>query len=180
MRTKLLLMVVYAFAGAVLAGCPPPEGWPKPPFDTTGDYAGVWRGQTTTPEKQQEIPECPLTMTLTQDVNLDYPADHSVSGTVVIDYSCVELPAWAQQTLPASVVNVSGLLADDGKLTLLSGGCGPGICVVLTIAGEGADADADGFMDTYEGAWSFVILLAGVQPFGVSGTFEVAATDTGS
>ena len=28
-------------------------------------------------------------------------------------------------------------------------------------------------MDSYTGDWTFVILLAGVPPFGVSGTFEV-------
>jgi len=156
--------------------------WPVPPFDTSGSYAGTWSGRTTEPdpekaedpEEVQVIEDCPLTMTLTQDVTADYPADHGVEGTVNIDYSCVQLPEWVEGDLPASNVNVTGLLADDGKLSLLSGGCGTGICVLLTLAGEGQDLDADGLMDTYSGAWSYIILLAGVQPFGVSGTFGVA------
>jgi hypothetical protein len=113
-----------------------------------------------------------LTITLQQDLDANYPGDHAVTGTAKIDYSCVELPKWVTDALPASTVNVTGLLADDGKLTLLSGGCGTGICLVLALSGEGADTDADGRMDAYSGGWSFTILLAGFQPFGITGTFD--------
>jgi hypothetical protein len=163
---------------ALLSGCPPPEGWPKPPYDATGTYAGTWQGRTSDAKADavQEIPVCPLTITLTQDLALPYPQDHGVKGTVNIDYSCLQdvLPEDIEQ-LPDSNVIVSGLLGDDGNLVLLSAACGTGACAVLTLAGAGEDADADGRMDTYSGQWSFIILLAGVQPFGVSGTFSVEA-----
>ena len=150
--------------------------WPPPPFDTTGTYEGTWEGSTADAEKAQVIEACALTMTLQQDVTASYPTDHGVSGSVVVDYSCLDLPEWVGE-IPPNTVNVSGILADDGKLTLLSGGCGTGLCVVLALAGEGEDSDSDGAMDAYSGAWSYTILLAGVQPFGVAGTFEVAAVD---
>ena len=129
-------------------------------------------------EKQQEILACPLTVTLTQDMTATYPKDHAVQGTVEIDYSCLEeqLPAWVEE-IPPNIIQVSGIVADDGKMALFSGGCGTGMCVVLSLGGEGTDIDADVAMDTYSGSWSFVILLAGVPPFGVSGTFEVNAVD---
>ena len=97
----------------------------------------------------------------------------AVKGTAEIDYSCIQLPEWANE-IPASTVQVGGLLGDDGKLVLLSGGCTTALCVVLSLDGQGTDDDGDGLMDTYAGAWGYTILLAGVQPFGVTGTFEVA------
>jgi hypothetical protein len=148
------------------------------PFDTTGTYAGTWSGHTNEAkvEKQQTVAACPLTVTLEQDVSLAYPADHGVKGTVHVDYSCLVLPEWVGE-IPPSDVQVAGVLADDGTLTLLSGGCGTGMCVVMALSGQGVDADSDGAMDEYGGAWSFTILLAGVQPFGVSGEFQVASVD---
>jgi len=150
-----------------LSGCP--EG-PPPPFDTTGTYAGEWWG--TSDDALQEITSCPLTMTLSQDLTRLYPGDHGVEGTVVVDYSCLDLPEWVGEVPPATV-QVAGLLADDGTFSLVSGGCGTGICVVLGLTGQGADTDADGLMDTYAGQWTYTILLAGVPPFGVDGGFSV-------
>lgn len=171
-QTVLLLAV----AGA-LAGCPPPGGWPKPPFDTTGSYLGAWAGRSNEDaERQQVIEDCPLSIKLTQDLTRPYPGDHSVSGTVTVDYSCIELPEWVEE-VPASTVNVSGLLGDDGKLTLLSGGCAPGVCVVLTLAGQGENLDNDPQMEHYAGSWAYLILLAGVQPFGITGAFDVSVVE---
>jgi len=174
--SALAMGVGVTFLAVGLCGCP--NEWPPPPFDTTGTYQGTWQGKTNEADKAevQVIEGCPLTLTLEQDVSANYPADHGVKGTAVIDYSCLLLPEWVGE-IPPATVNMTGLLADDGKMTLLSGGCGTGLCLVLTLAGEGADVDADGAMDTYNGAWAFTILLAGVQPFGVTGTFEVAAVD---
>ena len=172
MQHKPISLLFAAVVALLICGCPAQV---PPPFDTTGAYVGTWSGQTNEGQgqKQQEVAACPLTITLEQDVNTTYPANHGVKGTVVIDYSCVELPEWVTTEIPPSTVQVGGLLADDGKLTLMSGGCGTGLCLVLVLAGQGVDGDADGVMDTYSGSWSFVILLAGVQPFGVSGLFEV-------
>ena len=176
MMRKTLLIPFLAVAAVLTIGqaeCP--GEWPKPPFDTTGIYAGTWQGATNE-EKQQIVLACPLTITLEQDLTANYPNDHGVKGTVDVDYSCLELPEWLGE-IPANTVQVTGLLEDNGKLTLLSGGCGPGVCLVMALAGEGVDVDADGAMDTYGGSWSFTILLAGVQPFGVTGTFDVASID---
>lgn len=191
MNGKIVLIVVSCLSAVVLLGCPPEGGWPLPPYDATGTYEGTWQGRSYAAEGEGEaegeeeqvqvVVACPLTIELTQDLTQPYPGDHGVSGVVTVDYSCIELPEWAQnQETPApSEVLVTGLLADDGKLTLASGACGTGLCVLLTLAGNGVDVDEDGLMDTYSGAWSYIILLAGVQPFGFSGTFsvEVAAPE---
>ncbi len=168
------LWPVAALLVVTQAGCPPPEGWPRPVFDTTGSYSGTWSGQSTDPQAPQNVVKCPLTLTLTQDLNAGYPGDHAVQGTVVVDYSCIELPEWAD-TPPPSTVNVGGILADDGTLTLLSGGCGTGMCVVLSLAGAGEDSDDDGYMDRYTGTWSWSLLLAGVQPLTLQGSYELTA-----
>lgn len=169
MFRRSIVALCLATALAVFGtGCP--DQFPKPPFDTTGTYLGSWNGNST--DQAQQVLGCPLTLTLTQDVAANYPGDHGVTGTAVIDYSCIELPDWVDAP-PPSTVNVSGLLEDNGKLTLLSGGCGTGLCLVLSLSGQGEDGDEDGYMDSYTGNWGFAILLAGVQPFGFTGTFAV-------
>ena len=70
-------------------------------------------------------------------------------------------------------MQVSGILEDNGRLSLLSGGCGTGFCVVLGLAGQGEDTDGDGFLDTYTGDWSYQILLACVEPFGFEGIITI-------
>ena len=165
-------LCLVAVVALLAVGCP--EMFPKPPFDTTGTYAGIWSGTST--DQAQQVTGCPLTLTLTQDVNANYPGDHGVSGTAVIDYSCIELPEWADEPLPTEV-KVGGLLEDNGKLTLLTGGCGTAVCVVLSLAGQGEDTGGDGFMDDYSGTWAFTILLAGVEPFGVNGSFDVTVQE---
>jgi len=146
------------------------DQFPDPPFDTTGDYEGTWSGHA--PQNAETVSECPLEMMLTQNVNADYPGSHAVTGMVTVDYSCMNLPDWLE-TPPPSVVQVTGILGDDGQLGLLSGGCGTGACVVLGLSGLAQDTTDDGFMDSYAGEWSFQILLAGVEPFGFTGTFDV-------
>ena len=169
-RTSVGVVCLAVLAVTLGVGCP--MEFPKPPFDVSGTYDGVWNGNST--DQKQQVIGCPLSVTLAQNINASYPADHGVSGTVVIDYSCVQLPEWADEPLPTTL-SVGGILEDNGKLTLLTGGCDTAICVVLSLAGQGADVDEDGLMDTYEGSWAFTILLAGVEPFGVTGTFDVAA-----
>ena len=164
--TNLGLTILLA---AGLTGCPE---WPPPPFDTTGTYAGEWWGATE--DQTQEIASCPLTMTLTQVLTRPYPADHVVEGTVVVNYLCLDLPQWVAE-IPPATVQVTGLLADDGTFTLISGTCGTGLCVALTLTGEGEDTDDDGLMDTYAGDWAYNILLPGVPPFGINGGFAVDA-----
>ena len=171
MFKTLRMLLLSALAVAAFSGCP--NGGP-PPFDATGDYTGTWSGQTEGVEKVEEVVGCPLTMSLVQHAAAAYPKNRGVSGQVEVDFSCWELPEWIEEPPPA-LVNVTGILLDDGTLGLLSGGCGTGMCVALGLTGVGEDVDFDGFMDTYSGEWSYVILLAGVQPFGVKGVFSVEA-----
>lgn len=171
MRSKLFILMFCVVAAVLTLGQTQCPQWPKPPFDTTGLYTGTWAGLVDEDEQVRRI-ECPLTLHLEQTLTAAYPGDHAVKGWVEIDYSCLDVPERITE-LPASKVNVSGLLADDGRLTLFSGGCGTGACAILMIGGQGVTTDNDNLMDTYTGNWSLVILLAGVQPFGVSGMFEV-------
>lgn len=171
MRKNLSNGVLMGILFLVLTGCPPEGGFPLPPFDTSGAYTGSWSG--TSSDQAQTVMDCPLELTLTQNLSENFPGDHGVQGVVTVDYSCIELPAWAQDEPQPSMVEVGGLLEDNGKLTLLSGGCGTGFCVVLGLAGQGEDTDDDGFLDTYTGDWSYQILLAGVEPFGFEGTFTL-------
>jgi len=167
---KSVPVCLAAIVVIVTAGCPPGT-FPPPPFSAQGQYSGTWKGKSNE-EDPQQVRRCPLSIVLTQDTAAAFPQDHLVNGTITIDYSCLELPEWVE-TPPPSVVNVSGALQDNGNLTLISGGCTTALCVVLTLGGVGVDADVDGFMDTYEGSWSYTILLAGVEPFGVTGKFAV-------
>lgn len=96
----------------------------------TGTYSGTWitdKGE-----------ECPLSMNLTQDITLQPPKNFKVTGTVHIDYSCIEdeLPEWLPTSEPADV-NVSGYMDRDNRLVLASGGCGAGFCIILTLDGIG-------------------------------------------
>lgn len=175
MRSRIGLLMTATTVVWTAQGCLP-GGWPAPPFDATGTYEGTWQGSTdenTPADYQQQVVACPLTVTLTQDLSAPYPGDHVVTGTVVVNYSCVELPEWMTE-IPDSVVQVTGLLADDGKLTLLSAACGTGACLGLGLTGDAVDEDGDGAMDAYSGEWGLAIMLAGIEAFGVDGTFEVA------
>jgi len=159
-------------AAVLLAGCPPQGELPFPPFNATGVYAGTWSGETEKgSETPQEVTACPLELDLTQDVAADWPQRMAVSGTAYIDYSCIELPEWAEQEPTPSLVNVGGVMDENGKLGLLTGACGTGLCVALGLDGTGEDIDGDGMMDRYSGTWSYSLLLAGFTPFTIEGDF---------
>jgi hypothetical protein len=157
-----------------MVGCPPVGEAPRPPFDATGDYAGTWTGSTTTnATKQQDVTACPLEISLTQNVTAPWPQRFAVSGTASIDYSCIELPEWVE-TPPPSTVQVGGVMDEQGKVELLTGACGTGLCVVLGLDGPGVDEDGDGLMDSISGEWQYSLLLAGFTPFTIRGSFEAA------
>ena len=167
---KTFLLLTAVVCAAALAGCPPP-----PPFSAAGSYEGTWSGTETdtAPAKQaQQVSECPLSLTLTQNTSQNGLGAYAVQGTATIDYSCIELPEWID-TPPSSTVQISGVMNENGGLALASGGCGTGLCVVLVLNGQGEDTDNDGVMDSYSGDWGYAILVAGFAPFGFNGTFEV-------
>lgn len=43
-----------------------------------------------------------------------------MSGAVTVDYSCIDLPDWVEET-PPSTITVSGLLGDGGPAHLAFG-----------------------------------------------------------
>ncbi len=171
MRSKLSMVMFCVVAAILTLGQTQCPQWPKPPFDTTGLYKGTWQGIPNDAGSVQQV-QCPLTLHLDQTLTAAYPGDHAVKGWVEIDYSCIEVPDRIAE-LPASKVNISGLLTDDGRLSLFSGGCGTGACAILMMAGQGGTTNTDAYMDTFTGNWSLILLLAGVEPFGISGTFDV-------
>ncbi len=175
MKKVFAPLTLLVFGSVTLAGCPVPQNAPVPPFDASGTYVGTWSGSTTTDATaKQDVEECPLEFTLTQDVDAGWPQRFGVSGTAVIDYSCLELPEWVE-TPPPSEIQVGGVMDEQGKVGLVSAGCGTGMCVALGLDGPGVDADGDGLMDSISGEWQYSILLAGFTPFIVRGSFEAAA-----
>ncbi|MBI1317954.1 MAG: hypothetical protein GC168_03260 [Candidatus Hydrogenedens sp.] len=176
MKYRFVFTGVSCMAVLMVAGCPPVGGVPVAPFDATGYYEGTWSGSTmsgTAKEDAQEVQACPLEFTLTQNVNAPWPQRFGVNGTVKVDYSCLTLPDWVD-TPPPGEVNVAGVMDEQGKVGLLTGGCGTGMCVALGLDGPGVDTDSDGYMDSFSGEWQFSLLLAGFTPFTIRGSFQAA------
>lgn len=137
------------------------------PYDATGTYTGQW---SFVDNATQDIINCPLTMTLTQ-----FPSDNAtVRGTVHVDYECLtEVSAWPEAIPapePADVAVVGGI-DPMGKLTLASGGCGPGACVILALSGPGISENE--VMVSYSGDWGFAISFAFLGTLGGAGDFQV-------
>jgi hypothetical protein len=175
MKNPIATLTAFVMLSTTMTGCPLPANAPVAPFDATGTYVGTWSGSTTTDATaKQDVQECPLEFTLTQDVDAAWPQRFAVSGSAYIDYSCLELPEWAE-TPPPSVIQVAGVMDEQGKVGLVSGACGTGMCVALGLDGPGVDADGDGLMDSISGEWQYSLLLAGFTPFIIRGSFEAAA-----
>jgi len=154
------------------------------PMNATGSYSGKW----TFDVKDEagiviDTVECPLEMTLQQNVALNPPQNLKVTGIVHVDFSCLDdvptWPEWAKIPEPSDV-QVTGTMDTKGKLTLASGGCGPGTCVILALAGPGEveamePPDTEGIpnMVKYSGDWGFAISVAFLGTTGGSGNFEV-------
>lgn len=166
-RKRLLVIASLGFALFLLVGakgCEPEN----PPFDATGEYSGEWWSG--------EGAHCPLYASITMNAAPVYPPLWNPQATFTIDFSCIELPEGFPPLEPVDI-KVGGQLDINGNLTFATGGCGVPYCILFGTAGVGADSDANGFMDTYTGTWSLVILLAGFEPFGVSGQFELRANE---
>jgi len=167
------------------------------PLDATGSYSGKWsfKDNATTVDNNTaadnaadnttavKIIDCPLTMMLNQDVTLAPPENLNVAGRVHIDFSCLEeastWPSWAQAPAPSDVT-VTGLMSTDGKLTLASGGCGPGTCVILGLDGKAESnkiVEGKKVMTRYSGNWGFAVGIAFLGNLGATGTFEVTRDD---
>jgi len=158
------------------------------PMNATGSYSGTWTFDVKDEAGNViDTVDCPLSMTLNQDVTLPPAQNLKVTGAVHVDFSCLnEVPTWPEWAkIPEpSDVQVTGTMDKEGKLTLASGGCGPGTCVILTLAGPGesevtaaADNEEIPGMVKYSGKWVFAISVAFIGTAGGTGTFEVTAAE---
>lgn len=169
------------------------------PMDATGDYSGSWTFYVKDNGTIIDAIDCPLGMTLEQDVTLDHPDNFSVNGTIHVDFSCFEdapnWPEWAKIPEPSDI-NVKGTMEKNGKLVLASGGCGPGTCIILALNGQGEVTEINSeynetggkytqnnfvitkaedipSMNKYSGEWGLAIGVAFLGSAGDNGTFEV-------
>ena len=165
-RRNLAIISMSALVLLIALGANGPCDPIPPPYDVTGDYEGEWWSG--------EGEHCPLTAMMAMDPAPAFPYLWYPTATFLIDFSCIELPEYLPPLEPIAI-DAAGVLDDKGNLTFASGGCGTPFCVLFATAGQGADLDEDGMMDAYAGAWSLTILLAGFEPFGVAGEFELEA-----
>ncbi len=94
------MLVSLCLVGAVLVTLGAADSC-KAPMDATGDYSGTWSITVNEGEGEEATTrtvECDsLRMTLDQDVNLDYPDNLKVTGTLFIDdYSCLAEANWPE------------------------------------------------------------------------------------
>jgi hypothetical protein len=180
------MLTVFLITAALLSMAQTPSC--TAPMNASGLYSGKW----TFDVKDEagiviDTVECPLEMTLQQNVALNPPQNLKVTGIVHVDFSCLDevptWPEWAKIPEPSDV-QVTGTMDTKGKLTLASGGCGPGTCVILALAGPGEvestePPDTEGIpnMVKYSGDWGFAISVAFLGTTGGSGKFEVTKVE---
>ena len=155
------------------------------PMDATGDYSGKWQIKVTEGEGEKattRIVECDnLSMTLDQDVNLDFPDNLKVTGTIFIDdYSCLEETGWPENIpLPKpGEVKVTGTMGTkDKRIVLGSGGVGTGAGIIYAIDGYGESDATSGNdipeMTRFSGDWGLAISVVFLGTTGGGGTFDV-------
>ena len=149
------------------------------PMDATGNYSGTWSFDIKEGETIIDTVECPISMTLSQDVTLDPLDNLKVTGTVYVDFSCLEevpdWPEWIPIPDPTDV-NVTGTMDKDAKIILGTGGCGPGTCIILALDGQGESDNQNDeeipHMTRYSGKWGLAIGIAFWGGGGVDGIFE--------
>ena len=157
----------------------------RAPMDATGDYSGTWSIKVTEGEGEEastRMVECDsLRMTLEQDVNLDFPDNLKVTGTVFIDdYSCLQEANWPPLIpLPEpGEVKVSGTMGtSDKRIILGSGGVGTGAGAIFALNGLGQSGEQSGDdipeMIRYSGDWGLAVSIVFIGTAGVGGTFDV-------
>ena len=150
------------------------------PMDATGTYSGNWSFDIKEGETVIDTVECNLSMTLAQDVTLSPPNNLKVTGTVFVDFTCLEgipdWPKWLPIPEPTDI-EVTGTMYGDGRIILGTGGCGPGTCIILGLDGQGECGSQTGGeipnMTTYSGKWGLAVGIAFLGNYAVDGTFEV-------
>ena len=151
------------------------------PLDAAGTYNGWWSFAIVDDNGTVvDTIDCPLGMTLDQDLAAAAPENLLVTGTLHVDFSCFEqVPNWPVWVpIPdVTAIDVSGTMGANGRLVLASGGCTTGACAILVLYGMGSTGMARDTtvpaMALYEGRWGFALGIAFLSPGGVAGTFEV-------
>ena len=183
MKKKMFLSLCLVAVALFTLGA---ENSCKAPMDATGDYSGTWKIEVKEGEGEEattRMVECDsLRMTLDQDVNLDYPENVKVTGTVFIDdYSCLTEAGWPEKIpLPEpGEVKVTGTMGtNDNRIILGSGGVGTGAGIIFGLDGYGEAAEPEGDeipeMISYSGNWGLAVSVVFLGTIGGGGTFEVA------
>ena len=180
MQKKVFLSICLVAVALFTLGA---ENSCKAPMDATGDYSGAWNIEVKEGEGEEvttRMVECDsLRMTLDQDVNLDFPENLKVTGTVFIDdYSCLKDTNWPEFLIPEpGEFEVAGTMdPNNSRIILASGGLGPGSVVVFGMDGFGESDEASGDaipeMTGYSGKWGLAFSFLFFNG-GVDGTFEV-------
>ena len=157
----------------------------EPPMDATCDYSWSCQIKVNVGEGEEvttRIVECDsLRITLDQDVNLDFPDNLKVTGTVFIDdYSCLEETGWPENIpLPEpGEIEVTGTMGtQDNRILLGSGGIGTGAGIIYTMDGYGESDTPTGDeipeMTSFSGNWGLAVSVVFIGTIGGGGTFEV-------
>jgi hypothetical protein len=169
------LVALFSLGGEEGSGCevsfvnPEPTG--DAPFDTTGLYSGDWSYDDEQLADLKTLVVCPATLTLLQDVNLEAPDNHDVTGDLTLDFGCMLGLDPGSLGLP-TVLPVAGELEPDEDLELSYSQCDSGLCIEASMDGEGEDTDGDGLMDRYVGEWEVEAYISVITLADLSGTFD--------
>ena len=157
----------------------------KAPMDATGDYSGTWSFEVTEGEGEEATTRtvvCEgLRMTLDQDVNLEYPENVKVTGTLFIDdYSCLDEANWPPlipRPKPGEVAITGTMGTSDKRIILGSGGIGTGAGAIFALDGFGESDEPTGDetpeMTSYAGTWGLAVSVVFIGTAGVDGTFAM-------
>jgi len=182
MRKKMLVSLCLVAAALITLGA---ADSCTAPMDATGDYSGTWSFEVTEGEGEEATKRTvvceSLSLRLEQDVNLDYPENLKVTGTVFIDsYSCLEDANWPEN-LPfpkPGEWEVTGTMGvDNNRITLITGGLGPGTGLIFGMDGVGESVEPNGDtipeMISYAGKWGFALGVVFIGSGGFGGEFAV-------
>ena len=172
MNRYLTIMLVMS-AGLVLSGCPEDFSFASE-YDCTGSYSGPW----TSNEVEGYKIDCPLQLTLDQNMSAMWPSNYSVTGTAILDLTCFPIAdALLGLLVGLDPIPVSGYLTPDGFLFLASPtlleSCQEGVCINLILEGNTSDNDGDGLVDNYEGGWIGTASVSGI-PVPLAGEFDLS------
>jgi len=160
------------------------------PLDTTGEYSGTWTFNYKEGGTIVDTKDCACTMTLDQDVNLPFPRNIYLTGTLNINLSCLdEWENWPYGQEYPSFEAVEGLYGgtvvnSDGRIAVTLGSEVSWLEVdgFLDLGGFGESENQAGVdipeMTRYSGDWELVV--SGVVFLGtvtINGTFDVTRVE---